>query len=97
MPGLLNWHIDSAGTGDWHIGQLPDYRSIAIAKQNGIDLTDQRARLFKRQDLDAFDLILVMDKSNYQDIISFANSDVQRKKIKVPYFFFYQHYIVLIS
>ena len=79
----LNWHIDSAGTGDWHIGELPDHRSIAIAKQYGIDLTDQRARLFKRTDLDAFDLILVMDKSNYQDITRFANNDIQRQKIKL--------------
>ena len=79
----LNWHIDSAGTGDWHIGELPDHRSIAIAKKYGIDLTDQRARLFKRQDLDTFDLILVMDKSNHQDIMTFANSDEQRQKIKL--------------
>ncbi len=79
----LNWHIDSAGTGDWHIGELPDHRSIAIAKQYGIDLTDQRARLFERHDLDAFDLVLVMDKSNYQDITRFAKSDIQRQKIKL--------------
>ncbi len=77
----LNWHIDSAGTGDWHIGELPDHRSIAIAKKYGIDLTDQRARLFKRMDLDVFDLVLVMDKSNYQDILQFAKTDAQRQKV----------------
>ena len=79
----LDWHIDSAGTGDWHIGHLPDHRSITIAKKYGIDLTDQRGRLFKDKDLDTFDLVLVMDKSNYQDILRFAKNDEQRQKVKL--------------
>ena len=79
----LNWQVDSAGTGDWHIGELPDHRSIAIAKKYSIDLTDQRARLFKRTDLDVFDLVLVMDKSNYQDILQFAKTDAQRQKVQL--------------
>ena len=79
----LNWQVDSAGTGDWHIGELPDHRSIAIAKKYSIDLTDQRARLFKRPDLDVFDLVLVMDKSNYQDILQFAKTDAQRQKVQL--------------
>ena len=79
----LNWQVDSAGTGDWHIGELPDHRSIAIAKKYSIDLTDQRARLFKRTDLDVFDLVLVMDKSNYQDILHFAKTDAQRQKVQL--------------
>ena len=79
----LNWQVDSAGTGDWHIGELPDHRSIAIAKKYDIDLTDQRARLFKRTDLDVFDLVLVMDKSNYQDILQFAKTDAQRQKVQL--------------
>ena len=79
----LNWQVDSAGTGDWHIGELPDHRSIAIAKKYSIDLTDQRARLFKRPDLDVFDLDLVMDKSNYQDILQFAKTDAQRQKVQL--------------
>jgi protein-tyrosine phosphatase len=79
----LKWHVDSAGTGDWHIGELPDHRSIAIGHKYGIDLTDQRARLFKRSDLDHFDLVLVMDKSNYQDILRFAKTDEQKQKVKL--------------
>ena len=78
----LNWHIDSAGTGDWHVGELPDKRSIAVAKKYGIDLTDQRARHFKRNDLDTFDLILVMDKDNYFDVVRHVKTEEQRKKVQ---------------
>ena len=77
----LNWHVDSAGTGAWHAGDLPDRRSIAIAKKYGIDLTDQRARQFEKSDLDTFDLILTMDKNNYQDILRFAKTEAQRAKV----------------
>ena len=78
----LNWQVDSAGTGDWHVGELPDRRSIAVAKKYGIDLTDQRARHFKQRDLDDFDLILVMDKENYRDVSRFAKNEKQREKVQ---------------
>jgi protein-tyrosine phosphatase len=77
----LNWYVDSAGTGGWHAGELPDRRSIAIAKKYGIDLTDQRARKLQLIDLERFDLILAMDENNYQDILRLAKTDVQRKKV----------------
>jgi protein-tyrosine phosphatase len=77
----LDWRVDSAGTGGWHVGDLPDHRSIAVARKHGIDLTDQRARLFQKQDLEAFDLILTMDKNNYRDMLRFAKNDEQRTKI----------------
>ena len=55
--------IDSAGTGGWHIGELPDERSRDAAKRRGYDLT-HRARQFTRADFDRFDLILCMDRDN---------------------------------
>jgi protein-tyrosine phosphatase len=64
----LDWYVDSAGIGGWHAGELPDRRSIAVARKYGIDITDQRARKFQAADLDNFDLILAMDKDNYDDI-----------------------------
>ena len=79
----LNWQIDSAGTGDWHIGELPDHRSVAVAHKYGIDLTYQRARHFKKGDLEAFDLVLVMDKENYRDVARFAKNDEQKEKIQL--------------
>ncbi|NUQ25530.1 MAG: low molecular weight phosphotyrosine protein phosphatase [Saprospiraceae bacterium] len=71
----LNWEVDSAGTGYWHVGELPDPRSIAVARQHGIDITDQRARQIKPADLDRFDLVLAMDQSNYRDILRLQQQD----------------------
>lgn len=80
---LADWYIDSAGTGDWHVGELPDSRSIATAKRHGIDITDQRARQFKAKDLSQFDLVLAMDRSNYKDILSLATTPEERTKVKL--------------
>ena len=77
----LSWSVDSAGTGSWHIGDLPDSRSISTAHNYGIDITDQRARQFKPADLDSFDLVLAMDSSNYRDIVRHAVSEEQIKKV----------------
>ncbi len=79
----LNWEIDSAGTGSWHIGHQPDRRSIAVAKANGIDITNQRARQFSSADFDDFDLILVMDKQNYRDVIAQAKTAEHEEKVKL--------------
>jgi protein-tyrosine phosphatase len=79
----LDWIVDSAGTGGWHVGEKPDSRSIAVARKHNIDLTYQRARQFQAADLDAFDLILAMDKSNYRDVVKQAKTDEQREKVKL--------------
>ena len=75
--------VDSAGTGGWHAGELPDARSVAVAKKNGLDITDQRARKFKREDLDLFDHIYVMDNSNYRDVLQLASTAQQQQKVKM--------------
>jgi protein-tyrosine phosphatase len=75
------WYVDSAGIGGWHAGELPDRRSIAIAKKRGIDITDQRARKFQPADLDNFDLILAMDEENYDDLMRTTKTEKQRQKI----------------
>lgn len=79
----LNWNVDSAGTGDWHVGEQPDYRSIAIAQENGIDLTTQRGRQFKVEDFDIYDVILVMDKQNLSDILQLAKNEEQKRKVRL--------------
>lgn len=79
----LDWIVDSAGTGYWHIGELPDERSIAIAKRNGIDITNQRARQLKPNDLQDYDLIFVMDSSNYRNVQAFATSPQEKEKIEL--------------
>jgi protein-tyrosine phosphatase len=77
----LDWQVDSAGTGSWHIGELPDPRSVATARKYGIDITDQRARQFRASDLDHFDLILTMDQQNYRDVIRLAQAPEQEDKV----------------
>ncbi len=79
----LDWQVDSAGTSSWHVGELPDPRSIATARKHGIDITDQRARQLRPEDLDEYDLILAMDRSNLHDILRLARNDEQRRKVRL--------------
>lgn len=75
--------VDSAGTGAWHAGELPDKRSISTAKNRGLDITNQRARQFKKSDFDTFDHIFVMDNSNYKDVLALAPNDEAKSKVKL--------------
>lgn len=56
--------VDSAGTGDWHIGKPPDPRSITAARKRGYDLSQLVARQVRARDFQDFDYILAMDRSN---------------------------------
>ena len=79
----LNLAVDSAGTAGYHIGKLPDSRSIEIANKYNIDLTKQRARQFSRADFDKFDIIYAMDTNNYAHLISLASNDEERNKVRM--------------
>lgn len=75
--------IDSAGTSDWHLGKAPDQRMQAIGEQRGYDLSGLRARQITAEDLDHYDLILVMDKKNQADVEALATELEQREKIRL--------------
>lgn len=60
--------VDSAGTGDWHVGKAADIRTRQAAQQRGYDLSALRGRQVKSEDFHAFDLILAMDNSNLHDL-----------------------------
>lgn len=75
--------IDSAGTGSWHIGELPDIRSIQVANKNNINITNQRCRQFVVGDFDKFDMIFVMDSSNYDAVLSLARNDSDKNKVNM--------------
>ena len=75
--------IDSAGTAGYHIGNTPDMRSIEIADKYNIDISNQRARQFSMNDFNKFDIIYVMDNQNYQDLITLAETETQRNKIRM--------------
>ena len=64
--------VDSAGTGDWHIGDPPYGPAIAAGRARGYDLTPLRARQVTKTDFDAFDLILAMDRKNLATLNAMA-------------------------
>lgn len=79
----LDWTIDSAGTGDWHIGLPPDERSIEVAKQHGLDISGQRAQLFTPDLFDRFDRVLVMDRSNLETVLGLARHAADKEKVSL--------------
>ena len=79
----LDWEVDSAGTGNWHVGQGPDRRSTHVARNYGIDISKQVCRLFRQSDFDEFDHILVMDKSNLANVLAFARNEQDKRKVQL--------------
>ena len=77
----IDFIVDSAGTGGWHAGELPDKRSIEIANKKGLDITNQRARKFTKNDFTEFDFIYAMDNSNLKDILQLAPDENAKKKV----------------
>lgn len=77
----LNVEVDSAGTAAYHVGNLPDVRSIEIARKKGIDITNQSARQIKSIDLEIFDYIYAMDETNYKNILALATTAQQKAKV----------------
>jgi len=68
--GVLDrFEIDSAGLGDWHVGQAPDTRAQAATRRRGIDISGQSARQIARADFASFDLLLAMDGSNVAELV----------------------------
>lgn len=75
--------VDSAGLGNYHVGELPDKRSIQVAKENLLDITNQRARQFELSDFDTYDWIYAMDTSNYDKLLALAPSEKAKTKVKL--------------
>lgn len=67
--------VNSAGTSGWHIGQRPDARSVAAARERGIDLSRLRGSQVKLKDFQVYDYILAMDKKNLADLKALAPDD----------------------
>ena len=79
----LDWEVDSAGTGGWHVGHAPHKDSQRICRDNGLDISGQKCRLFRPEDFDEFDHILVMDKSNYEDVKQIAGLHFDPERINL--------------
>lgn len=75
------YHLDSAGTSAYHVGEPPDRRMRQVAEKQGFRY-DGRARQFRPEELDHFDLVVVMDQSNRRIIESWAENEDQLSKIR---------------
>lgn len=60
--------VASAGTGDWHVGNPPDARTLKAAARRGYDFSAQRAKQVSAADFATYDLILAMDLNNLRDL-----------------------------
>lgn len=74
--------IDSAGTANYHVGELADARSRAAAKRRGYEIR-HRARQFVRSDFEQFDLVCAMDADNYRDLLHLAPTPEAKEKVKL--------------
>ncbi len=72
--------MDSCGTSNYHIGDWPDERTIENALQNGISI-DHRGRQLSERDLEHYDFILTMDRSNFSNTLHLVSHENQKNKI----------------
>ena len=75
--------IASAGTAGYHIGSRADKRSEAVGLKYNVDITNHKAQKFQVEHFDAYDIILVMDQMNYEDVSSLARNSFDIEKIKL--------------
>lgn len=78
-----HFDIRSSGTSDWHIGHGADARMLETAARYGVSLKKHAARQFLKEDLDAYDHILVMDKDNLNDVLSLDREDQYGSKVRL--------------
>lgn len=79
----LNWQVESAGTYGYHTGDPPHPLSIKVAAANGIDISDQRSRLFTASDFDEFDIIYAMAKDVLADMKRLGKNKFDLKKVSL--------------
>ncbi len=71
--------VESAGTGDWHVGEPPDERAVAVAARRGVDIQPLRARQVTRADFTRFDHIVALDHDNLKNLRRLAPADATAK------------------
>src|SRR4051794_2483640 len=74
--------IDSAGTGGWHVGDPPDRRATAAARERGITL-EGAARQVRLEDFEHYDLLLAADRENRADLLALAPDAAAREKVRL--------------
>ena len=79
----LEWSTDSAGTGDYHVGEAPDKRAVKAMKDRDIGISDLRARHLRASDFEEFDLLVAMDANNLHNMRQVAPSHELAKKARL--------------
>ncbi len=74
--------VDSAGLEPYHIGQKPDERTLKVAEEHGLEISDHVMRLFSKSDFDSYDQIFVMDQANLRDVLFMARNEDDKKKVR---------------
>lgn len=83
QAGLADrYEVDSAGIGDWHVGEPPDARMCRVAAQRGLVYSGS-ARQVRSRDFDDCDLIIAMDNDNRSALLRMARTEEQRAKIRL--------------
>ncbi len=77
----LDWQVESAGTNGIHVGQAPHHLSQKVARQNGVDISRQRARQFAAADLKNYDRIYVMAEDVLHEMKSIAGKDFDASRV----------------
>jgi protein-tyrosine phosphatase len=77
----LNWVVESAGTNHYHIGEPPHHLSQKVALMNGYDISHQRARQFRTDDFENFDMIYALANDVRSDIIDMAGASYRPEKL----------------
>ena len=75
--------VDSAGTGDWHVGERADRRAVTVLRDGGYDGRGHRARVFEADWLDDRDLVLALDRGHLHELQALARTDAQRDRIRL--------------
>ena len=91
----LSCFVDSAGTGNWHIGEAPCEGSQKIASMHGIDISNHKARQITKEDIKNFDIIVALDSKNLADLHAMGAKDAlllgdfgfEGADVPDPYFF----------
>ncbi|MBS2002669.1 MAG: low molecular weight protein-tyrosine-phosphatase [Candidatus Obscuribacterales bacterium] len=75
----ITGNVESVGLMDWNADKAADYRAIAVARENGLDITSHRARQIRKDDFDRFDIILAMDGHNIRLLEKIASPEHKNK------------------
>ena len=77
----LNWTVESAGTNGYHTGEPPHLLSIKVARENGVDISNQRSRRFIADDLEQYDKIYAMAEDVLEDIKRISRNKFDATKV----------------